>query len=43
MNLLFLDDQREMLETYRLIENPALFGPRKCEDFANLFADPPVD
>lgn len=42
MNLLFLDDQREMLETYRLIENPALFGPHKGEDFENLFADLPA-
>ncbi len=41
MNILFLDDHPEMLDTYRLMENPALFQLDSSEEPGDLF-DPPL-
>jgi len=40
MNILFLDDHPEMLDTYRLIEKPALFQPHSSAEPGNLFDQP---
>lgn len=39
MKILFLDDHVEMLDTYRLIENPKVLSPDSAGGPADLFAD----
>lgn len=39
MKILFLDDHEEMLDTYRMIENPKVLAPDSAGGPADLFAD----